>query len=212
MSISTYYKKISMGEFCGNPAECHGMYCMDGRPGDYSGCDTMASMQKDTGFSSFPCCDYFIPKKGEIFLIEATRAADVKEGIPKKYKDISPYFQDDLSPENAEEMNAKLFNRYIKEECARKMYSSMAILERMARKCADFSQKIGDMPIYNFWLVIYAPKSQKDIKAMDIIKKEIKEALIRMPGASNKKVVFDVDVVTGDFLGQKLSELNASSP
>ena len=107
-------------------------YRMDNQPND---------MRTAAGLGACRCCDYFLPRKDSVVLIEETRLSDTVETIRAEFSYL----------DNEENID-KIVNEKIKDEHRLKTYGAMLVLSRLSVDCDD-AKKLVHGKKFEFWLV-----------------------------------------------------------
>ena len=145
-------------------------------------------MRVRAGLGTCNCCDYFTFSNGTVVLIEETRLGAQIQDILKKLA----HLQDDDRKRH--------LLRSLKHENRLKVYGSLLVLCRLARKLADKAEAAAVSGITNFWLV-YSDDMDRDTRVVDRIRDELMRDL---RGVLTRKVVGDVCIVPASELGRRL--------
>lgn len=148
-------------------------------------------LRVESGLGACHCCDYFLLKGDRIILIEETRLTDKAKTRREKYN---------------LESNDGALNKIVRDEIQLKVYGAILVLCRLAAKCDDVKELLGDRK-YRFWLVTSAVETADDKIYSDSIKDFL---FVNLPGSlqgalGGKRVLDEVAVVSSDDLRDKLS-------
>lgn len=164
-------------------------YYMDGGAGTRQKPD----LRKHVGLGGCHCCDYFLPYKGNIVLIEETRLLEKKRALEKKYA----YLNDE---DKKEFTNTQLLERN-----KLKVYGSMMVLCLLAVKFPKTKDLVLDKKHY-FWLVASGMESEETI-FFDNLRGELYGKLHDVLTA---ELLDDVEILPADVLEKRLH--NAPNP
>jgi len=144
-------------------------------------------MRTYVGLGSCNCCDRFFVKGDKVFVVEETRLGDTIEALRKEYS----YLNDDHK--------SALVIRSVKQENYVKVYGTMLVLCRLARKCREAAELMGDKK-HNFWFI---PEQTTDVDFrvyLENLEGDLRSVL-------TGKVVDEVEVVWPDDLADKYRAL-----
>lgn len=144
-------------------------------------------MRTYVGLGSCNCCDWFFVKGDKVFVVEETRLGDTIKALEKEYAYLSDTHK------------SAFIIRSVRQENYVKVYGSMLVLCRLARKCREAEELMGDKK-HNFWFI---PEQTTDVDFrvyLDNLEGNLRSVLTR-------KVVDEVKVVWPDELADKYRAL-----
>lgn len=148
------------------------------------------NMRKSAGLGTCNCCDYFtFGNAGTIILIEETELARQIADLKNRYLGL-----------NSEERN-KQIRQIIKQENRLKVYGSLLVLCRLARKLTDAQEIDALSKIVDFWLVISGIETDDYLEILDNLRDEL---LLDLRGVLTNAVVRDVKILSASQAGQRL--------
>ena len=158
-------------------------YRMDGASPD---------MRREVGLGTCNCCDYVtFDRAGRVVLIEETQLLRQIDNLTQEHGDGS------RSPEEV----TKRVLRGVKHENRLKVYGSLLVLCRLARRLTDEAEAEALAGQADFWLVVRDTLNGDAVRALDHIKGALLDDLRSvLTGA----VVGDVEIVPASELGKKL--------
>ena len=158
-------------------------YRMDGASPD---------MRKEAGLGTCNCCDYVtFDGTGKVILIEETKLIWQVENLEGAYGDLP------LPPEEVR----KCVLRSVKGENKLKVYGSLLVLCRLARRLTDKAEAQALVGKADFWLVVSDTLDGDRVRFLDFVKGELfRDLRSVLTGA----VVGDVEIVMASKLGGKL--------
>ena len=157
-------------------------YHMDGTsPGD--------NVRKRAGLGACNCCDYFTFSNGVVALIEETRLGWQIRDIRKKLA----YLEEGKRNERLLEI--------LRHENLLKVYGSLLVLCRLARKLTDKAEASAMSRTAEFWLAFSGDMDQDDVRAVDQIRDDL---IPRLRSLLTPAVVKDVRIVPANELDKRL--------
>ncbi len=135
------------------------------------------------------CCDYFTFSNGVVALIEETRLGLQIRNIRKT-----------LAHLKEDERNKSLLET-LRRENQLKVYGSLLVLCRLARKLADRAEAVAVSGTADFWLAFSDHIGQDDTQVVDHIRDDLKRHL---RSVLTPAVVKDVHIVPTNELGKML--------
>ncbi|MDD9859228.1 MAG: hypothetical protein OXU40_02130 [Nitrospira sp.] len=137
-------------------------------------------MRKYVGLGTCNCCDRFFVKGDEIFIVEETRLGDTIEEISQEYSYLSDAHKHDM------------IKKCIRQENYVKVYGAMLVLCRLARKCREAAELMGDKK-HNFWFIPEQTMDKASLRYWDNLGGDLRSVL-------TGKVVNEVEIVLPNFL------------
>lgn len=158
-------------------------YRMDGASPD---------MRKEAGLGTCNCCDYVtFDGAGKVILVEETKLIWQIENLEKAYGDLSL---------PAGEVWEHVL-RSVKDENKLKVYGSLLVLCRLARRLTDSAEVHALGGRTDFWLVVSDTLDGDRAKFLDFVRGELfRDLRSVLTGA----VVGDVQIVMASELGRRL--------
>ena len=144
------------------------------------------------GLGTCNCCDYVtFDGTGRVVLIEETQLLRQIDNLRKEYRDPS------LSPDEV----TKRILRGVKHENRLKVYGSLLVLCRLARRLTDSAEVEALVGRADFWLVVSDTLDGDRAKFLDRVRGEL---FLDLRSVLTGAVVGDVQIVMASELGTRL--------
>lgn len=141
---------------------------------------SIPDMRKYVGLGTCNCCDRFFVKGDRVFIVEETRLGDTIKEIRQKYSYLDEDDKDDIVV------------KCIRQENYVKVYGTLLVLCRLARKCREAAELMGDKK-HNFWFIPEQTTDNDSGRYFDNLKGDLRSVL-------TGEVVDEVEVVPPDSL------------
>jgi len=144
-------------------------------------------MRTYVGLGSCNCCDRFFVKGDKVFIVEETRLGDTIEALRKECSYLNDAHK------------SAFIIRSVRQENYVKVYGSLLVLCRLARKCKEAAELMGDKK-HNFWFIPEQTTDEDSIRYLENLEGDLRSVL-------TGKVVDRVKVVPPDFLADEYHAL-----
>ena len=149
-------------------------------------------MRKEAGLGTCNCCDYVtFDRTGKVVLLEETKLVWQIENLEKAYGDLS------LPPEEVR----KYILRSVRDENRLKVYGSLLVLCRLARRLTDSAEVQALVGRTDFWLVVSDTLDGDRAKFLDRVRGEL---FLDLRSVLTGAIVGDVQIVMASELGRRL--------
>ena len=153
---------------------------------------TSPDMRIEAGLGTCNCCDYItFDGTGKAILIEETQLVRQVKDLERAYRDLS-------LPLN--EVRKHVL-RSVKDENKQKVYGSLLVLCRLARRLTDSAEVQALVGRTDFWLVVSDTLDGYHAKFLDFVRGELFRDL---RSVLTDAVVGDVQIVMASELGRRL--------
>ena len=149
-------------------------------------------MRKYVGLGTCDCCDRFFVCGDKVFIVEETRLQSTIENIKTKY----------LSYDKRD-----VVIKLIMQENYVKMYGTMLVLCRLAKKCGEAAKLVSGKK-HHFWLVVEQIEDEESKTYFEQLEIDL---LSDLKSKLAKKVIDQVEIIPSHILPAKLSG-NATTP
>ena len=175
------------------------MVCADGSPIEppmsayRMDCTSSPNMRDSVGLGTCNCCDYFTLANQKVILIEETKLISQIKNLLKNNK--------------CEEEIRKI----IKEENRLKVYGSLLVLCRLARRLNNKTEAAMVSGVLEFYLVVSDDIDLDNVKVLDHFKHSVRKDLLEgLRGVLTRAAVDKVGIVWASQIGERLPAQPAS--